>query len=335
MRVAVFGSLTAAVVMLLVCDAAINAADAQTEVAEASEPAAPTPSDADPLAAQALAAAPGGADAPLYTPLTARFMIDEILRLRSDLERTRAELIERQTQREYAIAREATSYSRNAIELFFFVITAVASLGALIGWNTLRDVKKRIQDVAQKKVNETISSYSERLDALEAELQEKSERLRQAQAEIDETNAIHSLWLRASQEPSHASKIAVYDDILKMRPDDVEALTFKADAALGLNEPQWAVSLSNRALAIDPESAQAHYQRACALAWTDRDAEALADLAKAIESSDAFRDLARTDPAFDRIRATTAFAEIVGVDQELQSEAIEAQLAAARSEAAA
>ncbi len=254
-------------------------------------------------------------DAPLSTPLMSRFVIDEIVRLRADLERTRADLIERQNEREYAIAREATAYARNAIEVFFFVITAVASLAALIGWNTLRDVKKRIREVAEKRVELITSGYAQRLEALEEELKEKSATLRLTQKEIDETNAIHSLWLRAGQEPSDAGKISVYDEILRVRPDDVEALTFKADAALGLNEPQWAISLANRALAIDPGNAQAHYHRACALAWTDRDVEALEDLAIAISASDAFRELALSDPAFQRIRETERFQTVLGGEQ--------------------
>ncbi len=250
-------------------------------------------------------------DAPLYSPFTARYLLDEIKQLRIDVERTRADIIERQVQREYEIAKDAAGYARHAVELFFFVITAVTTLLVFFGWNSLRDIRTRVKDIAETRVESLVAGYAERLDTVEAELHQKSKRLKEAQLEIDETNEIHSLWLRASQETAPSAKISVYDDILKLRPEDTEAMTFKADAALQLDEPQWALSLANRALEIDMENAHAFYQRACAQTAIGSVDEAIADLEAAIALGDTYRDQARSDQAFDAIKDNEGFKALV------------------------
>lgn len=249
-------------------------------------------------------------EAPLYSPFTARYLLDEIRNLRSEFERSRAEMIERQVTREYEIAHEAAGYARNAVELFFFVITAVMTLLVFLGWNSLRDIRNRINEIAEAKVGELVEGYAERLNAIEQELHEKSENLIATQREIDETNEIHSLWLRASQETAPAAKIALYDEILRIRPDDTEALTFKADAALELGEPQWALSLTNRALKLDPASLHALYQRACAYAAMEMPSEAVADLQAVIALSENYRETAKADRAFVVLRGNEAFEKL-------------------------
>ena len=122
---------------------------------------------------------------------------------------------------------------------------------------------------------------------------------------------MHSLWLKASQEATPEAKIAVYDQILSLRPDDVEALTYKADAALLLGQAQWATSLANRALEIDPENSHATYQRACAFAETGYVDDALKDLKQAITHSKTLRDLARGDASFDNLKDLPTFQQLV------------------------
>ncbi len=246
-------------------------------------------------------------DEPLYSPFTARYILDEVRILRTDLERTRADLIERQVTREYAIARDASSYAQRAVELFFYIITAITTLLVFLGWKSLRDAHERVREIAENRVETLVAGYSERLDTIEAELRLKSQRLKEAQEEIDETNEIQSLWLRASQETTPSGKIAVYDEIMKLRPGNTEAITYKADAALQLSEPQWALSLANRALESDPENAHALYQRACAYAFIGAPEEALADLGAAIGILEAYREQARSDPAFETLIENETF----------------------------
>ncbi len=246
-------------------------------------------------------------DKPLYSPFTARYLLDEIKLLRMEFERNRATMIEKQVNREYRIAKDAAGYAQSAVELFFYIIIAVTTLLVFVGWNSMRDINARVREIAETKVESLIKGYSSRLDGLEAELEEKTRRLKSAQSEISQTNEIHSLWLRASQENAPAAKIAVYDEILKLRPDDVEAMTYKADAALQLDQPQWTLSLANRALEMEPENGQALYQRACAHAFLGAVDDAISDLEAAIGVVDSYKDQARIDPAFERLQELEAF----------------------------
>lgn len=250
---------------------------------------------------------------PLYSPFTARFLLDEQLKLRTEMERLRAELIERQTQREYQVAENATAYAQRAVEYFFYIIIAVTTLLVFLGWSSLRDVKSRINEIAEARVGELVQGYSERLDQIEGELKKKSAKLKEAQKEIDLTNEVHSLWLRASQEATPAAKIAVYDEIMRLRPDDVEAMTYKADAALALNEPQWALSLCNRALEKEPDNAHAFYQRACSFAASGFTEEAMEDLRSAIARSESLRIEARNDEALLALKDDAEFLELTDI----------------------
>ena len=250
-------------------------------------------------------------DQPLYSPFTARYLLDEIRLLRTMVERTRAELIERQVTREYEVAREAAAYARNAVELFFFIIVGVTTLLVFLGWTSFRDVRSRVQIIAEGKVEDLIQGYSGRLDDIEKELHSKTKKLTAAQKEIDQTNEVHSLWLRAAQENGPAGKIAIYDEILRLRPEDVEARTFKADAALEVGEIEWAFSLANEALDLDPENGHALYQRACANACRDAPDDALTDLETAVAVSESYREQAAKDPAFDSLNGQQRFQDIV------------------------
>lgn len=286
----------------------------------------PASEEADGLRTPAPAPAAAGVDAPiedidapLYSPFTARYLLDEVHRMRSDLERTRADIIERQVQREYQIAENATGYAQRAVETFFYIITGVTTLLVFLGWSSLRDVKSRINQIAEARVEEMVKGYADRLDQLEVELKKKSARLKEAQREIDLTNEVHSLWLRASQEATPAAKIAVYDEIMRLRPDDVEALTYKADAALALKESQWALSLANRALDMEPENAHAFYQRACAYAASGYTEEALADLREAVGRSESLKIEARTDDALETLHDLPEFIELTEVADKVRA----------------
>ncbi|MDB2449027.1 hypothetical protein N9W78_01925, partial [bacterium] len=115
-------------------------------------------------------------------------------------------------------------------------------------------------------------------------------------------------------ETSAQSKIQIYDQILSMRPFDTEALTYKADAALELDETKWAISLSEQALEIDPDHAHAYYQMACAYAQQADAKVALEYLEKAIVLAPSYRDEARTDASFKGMRRLKEFKAITDVD---------------------
>lgn len=253
---------------------------------------------------------------PLYNPFVERYLLDEVKSLRNEMQNTRAELIEKVVDKELTVADKTMSYATDTVTYFFYLIAGATSILVVIGWNSIRDMRNQLTSLAEKRVNELVIEYEKRLKTIEEQLQQKSDIIHQNQAEIERTNEVHSLWLKASQETSQQNKISVYDQILDLRPDDVEALSYKADAVLELQEPLWAISLCLRALKLAPENGHAHYQLACAYAEIGRWEDAVNTLSTAIEISEAYRDDASVDPSFSRLQDHEHFRAVVFPDQE-------------------
>ena len=248
---------------------------------------------------------------PLYNPFTERYILDEVKFLRQMMADLRVEMVEKMTDREISATTTAVRYATDTITYFFYLIAAASTIFVLIGWSSLRDIKERAGDFANDEIKRITTSYEKRLDKLEEELHQKSRHIAQAQEEIELTNEIHSLWLKATQENTPEAKIGIYDQILQLRSDDVEALTYKADAAVELGQVQWAMGLVNQALEMDPENSHALYQRACAYAELDMPEEALADLQAAISQTSSLRILAGKDDSFTSLHDNERFMEMV------------------------
>lgn len=259
-------------------------------------------------------------EAPLYNPFVERYLLDEVRNLRNELLQTRAELIEKVVEKELSVADKTMSYATDTVTYFFYLIAGATSILVVIGWNSIRDMRSQLTSLAEKRVNELVIEYETRLKTIEEQLQQKSDIIHQNQAEIERTNEVHSLWLKASQETSQQNKISVYDQILDLRPDDVEALSYKADAVLELQEPLWAISLCLRALKLAPDNGHAHYQLACAYAEIGRWEDAVNTLAKAVEISEAYREDAAADPSFTRLHEHEQFRSVAFPDEDSADE---------------
>lgn len=255
-------------------------------------------------------------DKPMYTPFVESYLLQETKDLRREIQNTRAELIEKVVDKELSVADKSMSYATDTVTYFFYLIAGATSILVVIGWNSIRDMRNQLGSVAEKRVNELVVEYESRLKSIEEQLQQKSDIIQQNQEEIERTNEVHSLWLKASQETSQQNKIAAYDRILDMRPDDVEALSYKADAVLEMQEPLWAISLCQRALRLAPDNGHAHYQLACAYAEIGRWEDAVSTLEKAIDISEAYRDDASVDPSFEQLLEHESFRTLVFPDQE-------------------
>jgi tetratricopeptide (TPR) repeat protein len=249
--------------------------------------------------------------APLYSAFTERYLLDEVKNLRQMIADTHLELTEKVVDRELSVADKALTYATDTVTYFFYLIAGASTLLVLVGWNSLREIKERVGTLANEEIKRITDSYEARLDKLEHELHHKSRHIAATQEEIELTNEVHSLWLKASQEASPQSKIAIYDQILEVRPDDLEALTYKADAALGMGQTQWATSLANRALSIDPDNSHALYQRACAHAESGYVDEALRDLESAIVQSETLREQAAMDASFESLQDLPSFKQLI------------------------
>jgi tetratricopeptide (TPR) repeat protein len=253
---------------------------------------------------------------PMYTPFVELYLLEESKALRKEMQNTRAELIEKVVDKELSVADKTMSYATDTVTYFFYLIAGATSILVVIGWNSIRDMRNQLTSLAEKRVNELVIEYEKRLEFIEEQLKQKSDIIHQNQAEIERTNEVHSLWLKASQETSQQNKIAAYDQILDLRPDDVEALSYKADAVLEMQEPLWAISLCQRALKLAPDNGHAHYQLACAYAEIGRWDDAVSTLKKAIEISEAYRDDASVDVSFDQLREHESFRALVSEDEE-------------------
>ena len=258
---------------------------------------------------------------PMYTPFVELYLLDESKALRKEMQDTRAELIEKVVEKELSVADKSMSYATDTVTYFFYLIAGATSILVVIGWNSIRDMRNQLTSLAEKRVNELVVEYEQRLKFIEEQLQQKSEIIHQNQAEIERTNEVHALWLKASQETSQQNKIAAYDQILDLRPDDVEALSYKADAVLEMREPLWAISLCQRALKLAPDNGHAHYQLACAYAEIGRWADAVVTLEKAIDISEAYRDDASVDPSFEQLQDHETFRNLVFIDQDDSTDA--------------
>lgn len=249
---------------------------------------------------------------PLYNPFVERYVLDELKSLRTDLQAQRAEFVERYSTSQLQSADRAIDYTTSTVNNIFYVIAAAASIFALVGWSSLRDIRPRLNEVVEKKVGEITDDYEKRLFVLEQKLKDRTERIISAQEDISRTNATHALWMRAGLEATPQSKIEVYDQILKLNPDDVEALTYKADAVLELDEPGWALNLCDKALSLNQDYAYAHYQRACANASLGKLEQAARELEVAIELSDTYLQEARKDQSLTALRDSGLIDHLLG-----------------------
>lgn len=244
---------------------------------------------------------------PLYTPFVERYVLDEIKALRIDLADQKHELMQQILDREHKSVDRGVTYATDTITYFFYLIAGVSSILVIMGWTSMRDVHKRIKAAADERVSKLISHYEKRLENLERLVQQKTRNIEANREEIERTQEVQGLWLKAAQASDPAQKIPIYDEILKANPHDVEALTYKADVVLELNEPEWAVNLCNTALQIQPENGHALYQLACACSILNRQDEAVEYLQQALAQTESYRQKLPDDPALRTLHEHSKF----------------------------
>lgn len=248
---------------------------------------------------------------PLYTPFVELYVLDELKALRVDQAKTKNELLQQIVDREHNSVDRGVAYATDTVTYFFYLIAAATSVLVLVGWTSIRDIKERVHSSVDEEISKLIKEYENRLELIEDQLRQKTQHIEENREEIELTQETQSLWLRAQQDSSPANKIVIYDEILKLRNDDGEALTYKADAVLELNEPQWAASLCRQALKIDPNNSHAFYQLACAYTAMNYFEEAVANLTIAISQNESYRDDIATDPAFILLKDYQPFEQLL------------------------
>lgn len=250
-------------------------------------------------------------NAPLYNPFVERYVLDELKQLRVDLASQKHELMQQVLDREHHSVDRGVRYATDTITYFFYLIAGATSVLVLVGWTSIREIKDRVHSLADEEISRLVQEYENRLNNIEQEIQKKSDHIQENRAEIELSRDVQSLWLRAQQDASPASKIAIYDQILKIRHNDCEALTYKADAVLELNEPQWAANLCMQALQIDAKNSHAFYQLACAHTQMDHLDEAVQFLKHALTHRDNLKDEIANDPALEKLHGHATFEQLI------------------------
>lgn len=258
------------------------------------------------------------ADSPRYSetemldrPLMERYILDELKTLRTDQQDLERRLTIQITDRELEVADKSLNYSNITVTYFFYIIAGVASLVALVGWQSLKEIKHNTKEMADKRLNEITLSYEKKFSALERDLKRKTRIISENNREIEIINEVHNLWLRAQSAQTPEQKIETYDEILRIRPGDLEALTHKADAAMDIKEYHWALSICNRVLEVDDHNCHALYQRACAYSRLGAEEQAINDLKLAIDSSSSLRELAAEEVDFESLRGNVRFEVLI------------------------
>jgi len=248
---------------------------------------------------------------PLYKPFIERYILDEIKSLRQDNQSLRAQVTKEISEAKLESSDRAINYTTSTINNIFYIITAAASLLVLLGWRSLNDIKKALKSDMAKKIQTLTADYEDRLLQIEVKMTERSKVMIETQRDITNTNSIHSLWMRAGIEKSEEDKILIYDEILNIKKDDIEAITYKADALLEIGEVRWALNLTNVAIEYDDEYALAYWQRACAYAKLDKQTEALKDIEKALKLSDTLQDELLNEKHFENLHENKLFKTLI------------------------
>ncbi|WEM41295.1 hypothetical protein PTW35_11705 [Photobacterium sp. DA100] len=263
------------------------------------------------FSALASAETPPAEDKILERPLMERYVLDELKALRIDQQDLERRLVIEITDRELAVADKSMNYANVTVTYFFYLIAGAASLFALIGWQSLRELRDNTKKAADQQLQSIAEQYEKKFQRLEQDLKRKTRIIAQNNKEIETINEIHNLWLRSQGLQTPEQKIEVYDDILKIRPGDLEALTYKADAVMEIREFHWALSLCNRVLELDPRNAHALYQRACAYACLGSEEMAINDLEQAVRDSASLRELAAEEQDFESLRGNERFETLI------------------------
>jgi tetratricopeptide (TPR) repeat protein len=219
---------------------------------------------------------------PLYNPFVENYILNELKQLREENRNLKVEIHSTLAKKEVDINNSVINYATSTINNMFYIIATASSILVIIGWTSIREINEKVRSKIEEKTSKTINEYELRMSAFEESLSKRASQVKQNEQDIIDMNLIHSLWLRASTEATPSGKIEIYDEILETRPNDIEAITFKADAALNLGEANWSLKLSDQALEIDSEYSEAFYQRAKAYSVLQQEEHAIQDLEKAI-----------------------------------------------------
>jgi len=258
-----------------------------------------------------------GVNKAIEKPLIERYIMDELKDLRMENMRVRNDVEKRVARIEVEQTDRAARYMTDTIGNIFYLIAAATSILIFAGWNSLRDIRRKTEELIESRLDNITQKYNAQLQTLQDTLTLQSKKILDNQNKIYNTQYIHALWMRSNLETNPQSKIDLYDEILKLNANDAEVYAYKADAVLDIQEHEWALSLSNKAIEIDPEYGYAYWQRSCANAVLDNKHEAIEDLQTAIEKSPHLRDEIDNEILFENLKECEGFKRLNGNTQDI------------------
>ena len=247
----------------------------------------------------------------LERPLMERYVLDELKDLRIENMKLRIQVEKRITKNEVGQTDRAARYMTDTIGNIFYLIAAATSVLIFAGWNSFRDIRIKTESIVEERLNIITKKYNEKMEKLQEEMTLQSEKILDNQNKIYNTQYIHSLWMRSNLETNPQSKIDIYDEIININPDDAEVYAYKADAVLDMDEYEWALNLSNKAIEIDPEYGYAYWQRSCANAVLHNNNEAIADLLIAIKQAPNLKDEIEGEELFENLKEIEEFKDLL------------------------
>jgi tetratricopeptide (TPR) repeat protein len=247
----------------------------------------------------------------LQEPLIERYILDELKQIRIDNQQIKVDVAEKIAASKIITNDRAIEYTTNTLNSIFYIVTIAASFLVILGWRSLSDVKNTVDNLVSKKVGEITDKYEQRLDEMEAKIKSRSNEIIANQEEISNTNLVHSLWMRAGLEKSNREKLKIYDQILEIKPNDVEVMTYKADVLLDIDKVDEALKLSNLAIDNNDNYALAYWQRACAYASLSRFDEAIEDIKKSISISAPLKNKITEEVHFENLKNIDEFINLV------------------------
>jgi tetratricopeptide (TPR) repeat protein len=246
----------------------------------------------------------------LAKPLMERYILDDLKDLRDQNMKLRNDLEKRISRAEVEQTDRAAVFITQTIGNIFYLIAAAMSVLVFSGWNSLRDIRSKTESIVENRLNEITKKYNAEMQSLQDAMTLQSEKVLDNQNKIYNTQYVHSLWMRANLETNIQSKIDIYDEILKFNENDAEAFAYKADAVIDMDEYEWALSLSNKAIEIDPDYGYAYWQRSCANAALSNNKDAIEDLAIAIDKSPNLNDEIDNEELFVDLKETDDFKKL-------------------------
>lgn len=251
--------------------------------------------------------ASGGVKQMLDKPLVERYILDELKDLRVENMKLRNEVERRISRTEVEQTDRAARYMTDTIANVFYLIAAATSILIFAGWNSLRDIRSKTETIVEERLNTITQKYNTQMQSIQDAMTLQSKKILDNQNKIYNTQYIHSLWMRSNLETNTQSRIDIYDEIIKVNANDAEVYAYKADAVLDMDEYEWALNLSNKAIEIDPEYGYAYWQRSCANAVLGNKSEAIKDLETAIEKSPNLKNEIDGEELFEKLKESEEF----------------------------